>query len=271
MNIPLLWSTKLLVTVHDVMRWFKDMAGYLLNRFFARLAIELKPGESCGSVLIIAPHADDETLGCAATILRARQEGKRVSVIIVSDGSQSIQSATISPQQLAALRVDEAIAALNVLGVAREDIFFLEFPDSRLQEYSFKIAETLRYHIGCLRPAAIYAPYSIDGHQDHRAVAAAVDSLVDRGMITCSVYEYPVWFWPRRALWHLAMPSQLKRLRKVSTEGFLVKKRQAMECYRSQCENITGESHVRFLEKKFLINFFGPYELFFQKNTQGWQ
>ena len=251
-----------------VMHWPKGMIGYLLHRFFSGLAIELNPGRSSGSLMIIAPHADDETLGCAATILQASQAGRRVCVIIVSDGSQSIQSAFISPQQLAALRVDEAVAALNVLGVAREDIVFLGFPDSRLQEHSLKVAETLKRQISALRPAEIYTPYGIDGHQDHRAVAAAVNSLVEAGMITCSVYEYPVWFWPRRALWHLAMPARLMRLRKVSTEGFLAKKRQAMEAYRSQCENITGELNARFLEKKFLVNFFRPYELFFQKNTQ---
>lgn len=143
-----------------------------------------------------------------------------------------------------------------------------DFQISRLTENRSKVSEALKTYISFLVPTEIYAPYDIDGHQDHRAVAAAVDSLVKMGTIACPVYEYPIWFWPWRALRHLVMPARLMRLRRVSTEGYIVKKRQAMEAYRSQCENITGETDAWFLSKKFLDNFFKPYELFFQKNAQ---
>lgn len=249
-----------------VVRPVKDAALFLLHRSFAAAAAELKPEALAGALLVIAPHADDETLGCAAVILRASQAGRRICVIIVSDGSQSIQSAVISPQQLAALRIEEAVAAAGVLGVAKADVAFLGFSDSRLEAHKPDIAEALSNHIAALKPTQIYTPYGIDGHQDHRALAAVVDLLVRTGRVTCPIYEYPIWFWPWDALRHLAMPS---RLRRVSTTGCLPTKNQAMLAYRSQCENITGEAGTWFLDKKFLSNFFRPNELFFEKPRRG--
>ena len=247
------------------MRPVKDAALFLLHWFFALVAVELKPEEPSGPLLVIAPHADDETLGCAAVMLRAARAGRRVCVIVVSDGSQSIRSARISPQRLAALRVEEAVAAVGVFGVAGENLWFLGFADSRLEHSRPEIAAALLGHIAALRPAEIYVPYGIDGHQDHRAVAAAIDSLLGAGKIACPVYEYPVWFWPWQALRHLAMPRRLMRLCRVSTAGCLPKKRQAMLRYRSQCENITGEPGAWFLDEKTLANFFKANELFFRK------
>lgn len=248
------------------MRVVRRLGGVsFLYRFLAFLATDITPPQSGGPLLVIAPHPDDETLGCAATILRAREAGRRTVVIIVSDGSQSFQSALISPEQLIALRVDEATAAAGVLGVGRQDVIFLAFPDGRLQENRAQIAAALQIHVAALYPVEIYAPYGIDQNPDHRAVAASVDDLVKAAVIVCPVYEYPIWFWPRLALAHLAMPGQLARLRRVPSADWLAKKRAAMQEYRSQCENITGEADIGFLDPDFLENFFKPYELYFQK------
>lgn len=250
------------------MRRVKDAALRLLHWLFAALAVELKPEALSGPVLVIAPHADDETLGCAAVMLRARQAGRRVHVIIVSDGSQSIQSAIISPQQLAAMRVREAVEAVGVLGLPDEDVSFLGFPDSRLADNTPRIAEAILSRVSSLAPAEIYVPYGSDGHQDHRAVAAAIDLLARAGKLACPVYEYPVWFWPWRALRHVAMPARLMRLCRVSTTGCLPQKRLAMLSYRSQCQNITGEADAWFLDEKMLANFFKANELFFRKQIR---
>ncbi len=186
-----------------------------------------------------------------------------MSVVIVSDGSQSIQSALISAEQLAALRVMETRAAMRVLGVDEADLTFLGFPDAGLHGHRDAIATALQSHIAALGPAEICAPYGIDGHRDHRTVADVMDGLVRTGAVTCAVYDYPVWFWPRGALRHVAAPARLRRLRRVATSGWLPQKRQAMDAYKSQREHITGEAHTWVLEDSFLANFYKPYEFFF--------
>lgn len=248
-----------------MLRRVKDAALRLLHWWFARLAVEIRPEALPGPVLVIAPHADDETLGCAAVMVRARQAGRRVHVAIVSDGSQSIQSSVISAAQLATMREQEAVAAVGVLGLPGEEVSFLGFPDSRLADHIPAVAAAILARVASLAPAEIYVPYGSDGHQDHRAVAAAIDLLVDSGKLSGAVYEYPVWFWPWQALRHVAMPRRLMRLCRVSTAGCLATKRLAMLSYRSQCENITGEADAWFLDEKMLANFFKANELFFRK------
>ncbi len=250
-----------------MMRRLKDAALSLLHGLFAALAVEINPETGTAPLLVVAPHADDETLGCAAVMQRAVRAGRRVRVVIVSDGSRSVVSAAISPQRLAALREDEAVAAVGAFGLGREDVEFLGFPDSRLGDAQAAIAEALLARIVALAPAEIYVPYGIDGHRDHRAVAAAVELLLGGGKVACPVYEYPVWFWPWKALRHLAMPHRLLRLRRVSTAGCLESKRQAMLSYRSQMENFTGEPGAWFLEHRMLANFFKRNELFFEKRA----
>lgn len=197
--------------------------------------------------------------------MRARRSGRRVVVAIVSDGSQSVRSASITPRQLADLRVAEATDATAILGVDRDDVLFLGFPDSRLKEHEPDIAAALRSRIEELGPAEVYAPYGIDGHRDHQAVAAAIGVLIEAGVISCPVYEYPLWFWPRRAVRHLTMPAALRRLRRVSTAGLLASKRQAMDAYRSQLANFTGEPGAWYLTETTLRDFYQPEELFFQR------
>ena len=82
------------------------------------------------SILIVAPHPDDETLGCGGAIALLRQLNISVKVSIVSDGTKSHpNSLTYPPPALKKLRERESLAALAILGVAPEAVTFLGMPD----------------------------------------------------------------------------------------------------------------------------------------------
>ena len=82
------------------------------------------------SILIVAPHPDDETLGCGGAIALLRQLNVSVKVLIVSDGTKSHpNSLTYPPPALKELRERESLAALAILGVASEAVTFLGMPD----------------------------------------------------------------------------------------------------------------------------------------------
>jgi LmbE family N-acetylglucosaminyl deacetylase len=235
-----------------------------LQAFFARCARrgELSPA---GPVLVIAPHPDDESLGCGATIARLRAAGHRVRIVIVTDGAASVRSGTVSPVYLAARRRCEAEAAGRILGVAREDLICLAFPDGGAGGCVAAIANALAAQIKALDPICVFAPYGSDDHPDHRAVAAAVDRLWQAGGINCPVYEYPIWFWSRAAFGHLLKPAALGRLKRVATQPFLPAKKAAIAAHRSQHEAPVGEPGWFRLPPEFLERFLGPYELFFEK------
>src|SRR5688572_7184307 len=85
-----------------------------------RLApIRARPWSATGAdrVLVIAPHPDDEAIACSGTLLRHLAAGEEVVVAVATDGRLSKQAAT--PDEMAAVRRDEALLAARLLGVER--------------------------------------------------------------------------------------------------------------------------------------------------------
>ena len=220
---------------------------------FARpLFIEKMPGP----FLIISPHPDDETLGCAVAIMRAREAGKQVFVIVITNGAAASQPPILTPEKLISERRNETEQACSILGVAREDIVFLSFSDGNALEQVNDITSELQKYIQRLKPEEIFSPYGDDDHGDHKAIAAAVDVLVNNGIITVPVYEYPLWFWPWRAQKNAVNPFRLARLRIISTAGMIERKKKALMAYKSQ--------RIHWNDN-FLRYYLQSYEIFFEK------
>ena len=82
-------------------------------------------------LVIVAPHPDDESLGCGGVMAAASARGQAVAVVIVSDGCGShTHSALYPPDRLRALREAETLEAVAALGVPAEGVTFLRLPDA---------------------------------------------------------------------------------------------------------------------------------------------
>ena len=70
-------------------------------------------------VLVLAPHYDDEVLGCGGLILQLAAGGARVVCAFMSDGSGGVEGPTegLTSDQYSKRRRAEADAAANVLGI----------------------------------------------------------------------------------------------------------------------------------------------------------
>ncbi|HRX53611.1 MAG TPA: PIG-L family deacetylase [Verrucomicrobiales bacterium] len=96
-------------------------------------------------VLVIAPHPDDEVIGCAGIILRALADHRRVGVVVITsgDGYPAIAAAVGQKDQTevgpadflkaGALRQSHSVRAMTRLGLPKEDLTFLGYPDSGLE------------------------------------------------------------------------------------------------------------------------------------------
>lgn len=239
----------------------------ILRRILYLTARDVTELAGRGRTLVVAPHPDDETLGCGATIARVRHASGAVRVLIVADGRASHQSALISPEELVEIRAHEALAACSRLGVGAEHVGLLKFPDGHLAAHTAEIEARLLQELAAFAPEQLLYPSGLDGHADHQALAAAVENILAAGQAPPRAYAYPVWFW-NFSIWR-AQASPLRRflsLRvvKVSTRGQLDQKRAALSAHRSQFENLTGEKGWQVLDSTFTRHFFGPYELFFE-------
>jgi len=230
-------------------------------------------GRSC---LVVAPHPDDETLGCGVTIMRKLDAGTPVKVVIATDGRRSSDSKVMTPDELVAIRRREALEATARLGLAPTDVVFLDFEDQGLADRLGELSERIGALVADFRPQELLVASVLDHHPDHHAVGQAARRLLEAGAVGCRVAEYPMGFWrtmpwrdrPRgaaRTAWSFLSGSlaTVARLRPelISTDGYLDRKRHVLDAYASQLTNLTGESEWWTLDDPFLGHFLGPYEV----------
>jgi len=92
-------------------------------------------------ILILAPHPDDEVLGCGGIIQKAVKLNLPVRIVFLTYGDNNQWSFMIyrkrpvvmpkAVQTMGLIRHDEAIAAAKVLGISSEQLTFLGYPDFR--------------------------------------------------------------------------------------------------------------------------------------------
>lgn len=138
-------------------------------------------------VLCIAPHPDDETLGCGGTLLRHQAEGDSVHWFIAT--------AIFNEQGFSVDRV--ASRAKEIDEVSREygfcEVHQARFPTAQLDKVAkSELVNALGNVIKLTQPSVLYVPYRNDVHSDHAAVfdAAMACSKSFRYPSVKSVYAY---------------------------------------------------------------------------------
>ena len=84
-----------------------------------------------GSAMVVVAHADDAELRCSATVATWCKQGMEVVYVLCTDSSRGSRDETMTPERLAAIRMEEQQAAGRVLGLA--DVAFLRYEDGTLQ------------------------------------------------------------------------------------------------------------------------------------------
>jgi LmbE family N-acetylglucosaminyl deacetylase len=116
------------------------------------------------NILILAPHPDDEVLGCGATIKKLTAEGNSVYILIATRGSKRLydQARVENVRQ-------EALEAHALLGVTKT--FFLDFPAPELDTVPLAdISREISKVISDFQINILYLPHRGDIHNDHRVV-----------------------------------------------------------------------------------------------------
>lgn len=243
-------------------------------------AVDVTTRSAQRSCLVLAPHPDDETIGCGATIARKRAAGAAVHVVVAADGGSSHPSSrVIDRDRLVAIRRAEAVEACRILGVAEERVRFLGHPDDSLRERAAEVAEQLAEIIDEVRPDEVLVTCEHDWHVDHQGLNLALRLALARGADVAAA-AYPVWWWadgpwtvgppeqslPATALRFIAAPLgalRTARPQRVATGRFLEVKRAALAAYRSQTTNLTGEPDWAVMSTDFLEQFLGSSEISF--------
>ena len=145
-------------------------------------------------LLIIAPHADDETLGCGGTIARRVEEGHEVHVVVASLSDVFVSSRIL--KNSAAKRREELGEALKRLGVQRHTL--LGLLENRLdQAPQLELVMRLDEILAETSYDQVFFPCA-SHHQDHRGVFHACSSTLrkaERRPRLVALYEHPCSEW----------------------------------------------------------------------------
>lgn len=162
-------------------------------------------------LLIVAPHPDDEVLGCGGLIATAAAQGVPVRVVYLTSGDGFTVAAALTSRtapahkeclQLGRLRMQEARCGLERLGLRPEDAVFLGYPDRTLLPMTIRpnrvhvsvatrastvpyaeaqspharycvpaLIADLRRAIAAFQPTRVFTTHPLDDHEDHAAAA----------------------------------------------------------------------------------------------------
>ena len=236
----------------------------------------LRPAEtvrSWGRTVVLAPHPDDESLGCGGLLATLVAAGVPAHVVIVTDGTQSHPSSRSYPaDRLRLLREAEATEAVAALGLTPDAITFLRHPDCGLPAPGTgafdRAADRLAEVLG--RAETVVVPWRRDPHCDHVAtweLAAAAAARLDDSP---RWIEYPVWAWPN-AKTDVAPREDEATAWRLDIGAVLDAKRRAVAAHRSQLTALIDDDPDGFrLAPEMLAHFDRPWELFLEPGRP-WQ
>jgi len=233
-------------------------------------AVLLTDVQPLGSMVVLAPHPDDESLGCGGTIIRLRQLGLPVHVIFVSDGTMSHpNSPTYPAERLRDRREAEAREALNRLGVESTACTFMRLPDTAVPTpdmpgFADAVA-TLTDLLAQIEPETVLVPWERDPHRDHRATWQLLQAVRTKDRHTSfRVLEYLIW------LWELGRPDDMprpdeRRVWQVPIDTVITQRDEAIAAHVSQVTRLIDDDPTAFyLSPELLTHFERPYELFLE-------
>jgi len=212
--------------------------------------------------LIVVAHPDDAEAYFGAFLLRWLGKGGRAVLAVATNGEKNCIDPGMGPKDIVKTRQAEQKRAARLAGV--DKVFFLGFPDGKVEEKKFRLVDRLIALIREVRPAEIWTfdptcvfmgPRSFGGpinHPDHRAAGDAAISaasfgsgLARFGRRADAKSAGP---WPARRLL-LAVPSR-PNLR-FDPGPYLARKKRLLELYSSQFDGRAVRRALAATERSF--------------------
>lgn len=187
--------------------------------------------------LVVAPHADDETLGCGALLARRAAAGLPCKVLFITDSGAAGWTDRAERRDRASLRRHEALSALAQLGLPATVATFLDAPDGELANLPAStyasLSAIVAEHITRTGAQDVFAPCEEDGSSEHGMVTRLVAAALAMLPTSPHLWHYPVWAWWNAARM-LPWLKDTSSLRSVPARSWRRRKLAALAQHRSQ-------------------------------------
>lgn len=122
-------------------------------------------------ILVVAPHPDDEILGCGGTLLRHVQEGDEVAWMICTKPPEDMQWTKDFLEQ----RTKDIALVSQLMNFS--NVYELNLPATRLDQFSAsEIISKMSDIFKEFQPNIIYSPHRGDVHSDHKVIFDCVNA-----------------------------------------------------------------------------------------------
>jgi LmbE family N-acetylglucosaminyl deacetylase len=186
------------------------------------------------NVLVVAPHMDDEAIGCGGTICWHAASGDRVEVLFVTDGEKGVPG-DLPTDEARALRWAEAGQASYCLHTS--ELHRLGLQDGAVPQHDERLALAIAKRVKESDISRIYAPSAFDTHPDHVATRQAIGVGTD-----VELWEYEIWS-PHTA------PNEI-----IDITPFVTAKRAAIRSYKSQLANAFEDAILSLNHYRGILN-----------------
>lgn len=190
------------------------------------------------NVLVIAPHPDDEIIGCGGVIANRIDQGHNAFVCVVTKGCEPLFHEDYVENGRAECR-----KADSFLGV--KETIFLDFPAAMLEEVPrYKLNDAILGVVKRIKPEEVYIPHRGDMQLDHKMVvdAAMVALRPKYEHIVKRIYAYETlsetgWDIPNTV--NEFVPTVYEEI-----TGSLDRKLKAMEMFQSQIDEFPNARSI---------------------------
>jgi LmbE family N-acetylglucosaminyl deacetylase len=142
------------------------------------------------NVLVIAPHPDDEAIGCGGSIRLHADQGDRVDVVFLSSGELGLKH--LDTREAWRIRESEAEASAACLGIT--SLKFLRLPDWFVGDHLSEATASLAPIIEKICPGIVYVPHLNEWHPDHKAAFRSAQSAIAASEAAApQLRAYEVW------------------------------------------------------------------------------
>lgn len=197
------------------------------------------------NILVVAPHADDEVLGCGGILAKYAQTGHNTYVAVMTNAYYGAPE--LFSQELIEQIRSEALFAHKILNV--KETFFYDYPAPKLETYpSYEIANKLNRLIKDLSIDILYLPHRGDLHKDHSVIFYA-GMVAARPVQNCPVREIYAYETLSETDWAFPFGSEvfIPNVYEDITSEFEYKI-QAMRCFGSQLKPFPNPRSLEALE-----------------------
>ncbi|MCI0745077.1 MAG: PIG-L family deacetylase [Verrucomicrobia subdivision 3 bacterium] len=142
------------------------------------------------NVVVIAPHPDDEAIGCGGAVCKHVAGGDRVAAVFLTSGELGLKH--LDRAVAWKTREAESAAAREILGI--RELYFLRQPDWTLGDAVEPASAALASILQSEQPEIIYLPHPGDWHPDHKAANVILTTALTISRATPrEIWGYEVW------------------------------------------------------------------------------